>query len=179
MSNQYTSNPWDVVTRIECIPTSTNVGFEPAGEIPWAIWGRRAHVAQISGAISGRNVQAAAECDSQVRVVATNAFALVKDLPRRLGCARVFIAELNVVMYKIASEGYMDVRVCTPRGRVLQSDELDELEPQQEMDIMAKGQQRGNREAKKPKKEKAKVIAAAPSRKEAAWQPDFGPAKKK
>jgi hypothetical protein len=44
---------------------------------------------------------------------------------------------------------------------------------------MAKGQQRGNREAKKPKKQKAKVIAAAPSRKEVAWQPDFGPAKKK
>jgi len=44
---------------------------------------------------------------------------------------------------------------------------------------MAKGQQRGNREAKKPKKEKAKVIAAAPSRKDAAWQPDLGPAKKR
>src|SRR5579871_852087 len=29
---------------------------------------------------------------------------------------------------------------------------------------VAKGQQRGNREAKKPKKEKIKVIAAAPSR---------------
>lgn len=40
---------------------------------------------------------------------------------------------------------------------------------------MAKGQQRGNREAKKPKKEKAKIIAAAPSRKELARQPDFGP----
>ncbi|MBR1169654.1 hypothetical protein [Bradyrhizobium liaoningense] len=75
-------------------------------------------------------------------------------------------------------EGYMDVRVCTPRGRVLQSDELDELRSPKESD-MAKGQQRGNREAKKPKKEKVKVIAAAPSRKEAAWQPDFGPAKKK
>ena len=33
---------------------------------------------------------------------------------------------------------------------------------------MAKGQQRGNREAKKPKKEKMKVIAAAPSQKTAA-----------
>ncbi|SCB17605.1 MULTISPECIES: hypothetical protein [Bradyrhizobium] len=44
---------------------------------------------------------------------------------------------------------------------------------------MAKGQQRGNREAKKPKREKTKVIAAAPSRKEAVWQPDFRPAKKK
>jgi hypothetical protein len=61
----------------------------------------------------------------------------------------------------------------------LQPNGLEELRPQLEIDIMAKGQQRGNREAKKPKKEKAKVIAAAPSRKEAGWQPDFGPAKKK
>jgi hypothetical protein len=30
---------------------------------------------------------------------------------------------------------------------------------------MAKGEQRGNREAKKPKKEKTKTIAAAPSAK--------------
>ncbi|QPF95443.1 hypothetical protein [Bradyrhizobium commune] len=88
---------------------------------------------------------------------------------------------------KLLRDGYMDVRVCTPRGRVLQSDELDELRPQdrsqdnsqEETDAMAKGQQRSNREAKKPKKDKAKAIAAAPSRKEAAWQPDFGPAKKK
>jgi hypothetical protein len=80
---------------------------------------------------------------------------------------------------KLLRDGYMDVRVCTPRGRILQSDELNELEPQQEMDVMAKGQQRGNREAKKPKKEKAKVIAAQPSRKEVAWQPDFGSAKKR
>jgi hypothetical protein len=33
---------------------------------------------------------------------------------------------------------------------------------------MAKGQQRSNREAKKPKKEKPKVIAAAPSTKNSA-----------
>ena len=79
---------------------------------------------------------------------------------------------------KLLREGYMNVRVCTPRGRVLQPDEFDQLEPPEESD-MAKGQQRGNRETKKPKKDKAKVIAAAPSRKEAAWQPDFGPAKKK
>jgi hypothetical protein len=44
---------------------------------------------------------------------------------------------------------------------------------------MAKGQQRGNREAKKPKKEKIKVIAAAPSQKAAAWQPSLGSGKKK
>jgi hypothetical protein len=44
---------------------------------------------------------------------------------------------------------------------------------------MAKGQQKGNRETKKPKKEKVKVIAAAPSQKGAGWQPSFAPGKKK
>lgn len=42
---------------------------------------------------------------------------------------------------------------------------------------MAKGQQRGNRETKKPKKEKPKVTAAAPSRKEV--RPDFGLTKRR
>jgi hypothetical protein len=44
---------------------------------------------------------------------------------------------------------------------------------------MAKGQQRGNREAKKPKKEKIKVIAAAPSQKAGAWQPSIASGKRK
>ena len=44
---------------------------------------------------------------------------------------------------------------------------------------MSKGQQRSNREIKKPKKDKAKVVAAAPSRKDVAWQPDIGQGKKK
>lgn len=43
---------------------------------------------------------------------------------------------------------------------------------------MAKGEQRGNREAKKPKKEKPKVIAAAPSTLLAAVAKTAGPKKK-
>jgi hypothetical protein len=46
---------------------------------------------------------------------------------------------------------------------------------------MAKGEQRSNREVKKPKKDKIKVIAAAPSQKGAGagWQPTMGSGKKK
>jgi len=44
---------------------------------------------------------------------------------------------------------------------------------------MAKGEQKSNREAKKPKKDKIKTIAAAPSQKAAAWQPSVGTGKKK
>jgi hypothetical protein len=45
--------------------------------------------------------------------------------------------------------------------------------------IMAKGEQKGNREVKKPKKDKVKTIAAAPSQKTAGWQPTIGTGKKK
>jgi len=80
---------------------------------------------------------------------------------------------------KLLRDGFIDVRICTPRGRVLQSDELDDLKPTKETDAMAKGQQRSNREAKKPKKDKIKATAAAPSRKDVAWQPEIGQGKKK
>lgn len=44
---------------------------------------------------------------------------------------------------------------------------------------MASGEQRGNREAKKPKKQKIKTIAAAPSQKSVVWQPSQASGKKK
>jgi len=46
---------------------------------------------------------------------------------------------------------------------------------------MARGEQRSNREKKKPKKEKVKTIAAAPTQKGAAagWQPNLASGKKK
>jgi hypothetical protein len=44
---------------------------------------------------------------------------------------------------------------------------------------MGKGEQRSNREAKKPKKEKIKTIAAAPSQKAGGWQPTANTGKKK
>ncbi|MBB5046057.1 hypothetical protein HNR60_000799 [Rhodopseudomonas rhenobacensis] len=45
---------------------------------------------------------------------------------------------------------------------------------------MAKGEQKGNRETKKPKKEKVKTIAAAASQKGGGtWQPTLGSGKKK
>jgi hypothetical protein len=46
---------------------------------------------------------------------------------------------------------------------------------------MANCEQKGNRESKKPKKDKVKTIAAAPSQKGATvgWQPTLGSGKKK
>jgi hypothetical protein len=43
---------------------------------------------------------------------------------------------------------------------------------------MAKGEQKSNREAKKPKKDKKTTTAAAPSQKPSGWQPSAASAKK-
>ncbi|WFU45857.1 hypothetical protein QA640_44400 (plasmid) [Bradyrhizobium sp. CB82] len=79
---------------------------------------------------------------------------------------------------QLLQEGYIDVRICTPRGQILLPDEFNQLENQKETDV-ANGERRGIREAKKPKKEKVKIIAAAPSQKAAAWQPSLAPGKRK
>ncbi|MCA6116030.1 hypothetical protein J6524_14170 [Bradyrhizobium sp. WSM 1738] len=57
------------------------------------------------------------------------------------------------------------------------ADEFDHLEKLEETDMSK--ERRGNREAKKPKKEKIKVIAAAPSQKTGGWQPTLSSGKKK
>ncbi|WP_454616625.1 hypothetical protein [Bradyrhizobium cenepequi] len=90
---------------------------------------------------------------------------------------RVTVAAALRKARQLVQEGYIDVRICTPRGLVLSSDDLNHLEKQEDT-AMVKDQRRGNREAKKPKKEKIKVIAAAPSQK-ATWHPTVSPGKKK
>jgi predicted phosphohydrolase len=91
---------------------------------------------------------------------------------------RVTVAAALRTARQLVQEGYIDVRICTPRGQVLSSDDFSHLEKQ-------KGDRHGQRpvtrqpRTKKPKKEKIKVIAAAPSQKAAAWQPSFMPGRKK
>jgi len=60
----------------------------------------------------------------------------------------------------------LDQRPCRP-GNKLDCHKRKEIN-------MAKGEQKGNREVKKPKKDKIKTIAAAPSQKTGGWQPTIG-----
>ncbi|MGY3610762.1 hypothetical protein [Bradyrhizobium sp. Leo121] len=75
------------------------------------------------------------------------------------------VACLNRMIISDYEFGQFWISICV----ILKPKEID----------MAKGQQRSNREAKKPKKKKIKVIAAAPSQKGAGWQPTFAEGKKK
>lgn len=75
------------------------------------------------------------------------------------------LACLNRMIISDNEFGQSRISICV----ILKPKEID----------MAKGQQRSNREAKKPKKKKVKVIAAAPSQKGAGWQPTLAEVKRK
>src|ERR1700688_775106 len=114
LSDQDAADPWDVVARIERIPVAAEIGLEPAGKISRGPRQWHANLAEIAGAISRRNVHAAAERDGKVRIVAADALALVEHFPRRHGRARMLVAECDMVVNEIADR--LDPR---PAGRRL------------------------------------------------------------
>src|SRR3984893_3393802 len=100
--DQHAADAGDVVARIKGVPGATEVGFEPGCEIHRRVRDRHADIAKITRAVSRRDVHAATEGDSEVSIVPADAGAIAVSLPGRPGGARVFIAEGNVLVNKIA-----------------------------------------------------------------------------
>ena len=100
--DEHSSNPGHIVPWIERVPGATEIDFNPRCKIHHAVRRQRPHVAQVSGAVPRRNIHAAAESNSQVREVATDAHTLVERLPSCPRGARFLIVERDMVVDKIA-----------------------------------------------------------------------------
>jgi hypothetical protein len=100
------------------------------------------------------------------------------------------LPRIAIEPYDKASPGHVNLNPLMPdrpylsRAKLLRSD--GSVRSRKSTDInpeeagMAKGEQRSNRETKKPKKDKIKTIAAAPSQKGVGnLQSEFGSGKKK
>ena len=87
-----------IVARVEHVPAAADPGLEPRREIAHAVRWRRSDIAQVPGAVSRRNIHAAAESDREMRVVAADAGPLVESLRGAAGGAGVLVVECNVVM---------------------------------------------------------------------------------
>ena len=85
------------------VPVSTNLRLEPRGEVHRLRSRGHADVAEITGAIASRYVEAAAERDGQMREVSADALALVQRLQRGAGRACVLIAERSVLVHNQSS----------------------------------------------------------------------------
>ena len=75
--------------------------MKPAGEIHRRGIPGHADIAEIAGAITRRDVHAAAERHREMRKVAADAGALLVDVMRRLHVVGVLIAEGDVVVHEI------------------------------------------------------------------------------
>jgi len=104
LRDQHASDSRDVVARVESVPAPADIGLEPASKISGGIRRWHADIPKVASAVARRNVHAATERDGEMRIVAANAFAFIEDFPCRHGRPRVFIAERDVVVNKIASE---------------------------------------------------------------------------
>ena len=80
------------------MPTATEIHFHPGGEITGRMRQRQADVADIAVAVARRDVEAAAERDRQMRIVAADAPLLLEDIEGRAGCTRVLIPEGDPIM---------------------------------------------------------------------------------
>ena len=72
-----------IVPSIEGVPPAIEVDLEPRGKIHWTIRWRHAYVAEVSGAVTGGDVHAAAERHREVREVAADALLFRKHFERR------------------------------------------------------------------------------------------------
>ena len=77
-------------------------GLEPRREIAHCVRWRRSEIAQVTGAVSRRNIHAAAESDGQMRIVAADAGPFVESLKGAAGGSGVLVVECDVVMNVIA-----------------------------------------------------------------------------
>ena len=97
-----TTDPGGVVAWIKSVPTVAQIDFNPGGKIHRRVRRGKADVSDITGAIAGRNVQATAEGDCKMRVVAANAAPFLVCFKCSSGGAGVLIAEDYVVVHEVA-----------------------------------------------------------------------------
>src|SRR5271168_3829326 len=102
LRNEDTADPGGIVARVKGVPTVAQINFNPRGKIHGRVGRREADLSDVTGAIARRDVQATAEGDCKMRVVAANTAAFLVCFERRSGGAGVLIAEHYVIVHEVA-----------------------------------------------------------------------------
>src|ERR1019366_5535690 len=94
--HQDAANARHIVARVERVPAPADPGLEPRREIARGERRWRSDIAQVAGAVSRRNIHAAAEGDGEMRVVAADAGPFVECFRGTAGGAGVLVVEGNM-----------------------------------------------------------------------------------
>ena len=96
------SDPWRVVAGIEHVPLVVEIHLKPAGEIHGVRVDGHADIAEVSGAVAGRDVGAAAQGQRQMGEIPTDADPFVEGFPGGAGVAGVVLPEADVLVHEVA-----------------------------------------------------------------------------
>ena len=96
--DQRSANTRHIIPSIKNVPMTAQVCLEPGGEIHRAVWREYTDVAQLSCAVACWNVQAAAECDCEARVITTDVGPFIESLPGRFRGAGVLVTTDDILM---------------------------------------------------------------------------------
>ena len=103
MRDQNPPEPDAVIARIESEPAAAEIDLHPSCKVHRRIRRRDTDIAYIAGAIARRDIEAAAERDSEMREVPAHTAPLGIGFRSRTCRAGVFVAESEMVMHKIAN----------------------------------------------------------------------------
>ena len=102
-SDKHAAEARCVVARVEDVPAAIEISFEPRGDVAGWMRGTSADVAEVSGAIAGRDVERSTKGDGEMGVIATHADAFLIGFGGGAGRARVLIAESNAIVDEVAN----------------------------------------------------------------------------
>src|ERR1700736_2396437 len=102
-SDQHAPNAAAVMPRIERMPVSAKIRFEPGAEVHWIGISRNANIAQIARRIARGNIHAAAQGNREMRKIAANAHPLAKTLERGAIGASFHVIEAEMAMDEFAN----------------------------------------------------------------------------
>jgi len=105
-SDQDAANAAPVMPRIEGMPVSAQIGFEPGAEIHWIGIGGDANITQIARGVARGDIHAAAQGNREMCKIAADANPLAKTVERRAIGASFQVIEAEMAMDEVANRLY-------------------------------------------------------------------------
>ena len=102
-SDQDAPNPPAVMPRIEGMPVSAKIGFEPGAEIHWIGISRDANITQIARCVARGDIHAAAQGNREMRKIAADTHPLAKTLECGAIGASFQVIEAEMAMDEVSN----------------------------------------------------------------------------
>src|SRR4051794_25064662 len=100
--DQNPTDPWIIVAWVKRVPAPAQKDFNPGRKILRRMRRRKSDVADVACAIASRDIEAPAECKSEMSIVATHTLLFLKRLGSCARWPRVLVAKGDMIVHIVA-----------------------------------------------------------------------------